>query len=585
MKHHWLALSCSAALSVPLAWAVAADAPALPAPAVPVQKAPTVLTTRPDSADAVELGDIYESQSGGVSFRPPASVRMIDNLNSKFIAEWADPQRDWTLKLSRMVLEKNTPLASIKNEVTGMPVEGLLDTTVKRLQAALPGGKVLRQDLTNIRDGGKFDDKHPEAKNNVGLIAIRYNEAGKRRLAQQAIIQSDYRIFYLLSFVTPGSNASDDNAPEDAAERLAVDTFSRMLDSLRLLDRTAIKEDQDARLYRTRALLVNLTPARLQSALKQDEQWVRIIKGGKDVGYSYITEETADQIPRPLKAEELKAGVKEKDLIKHNGTGVLIGVRARMIVDGVRSDKTKGPIQSDSASWYFASADRKHEDFSRLTITDDHKAPKKGFLSEAGSSDRRVIRMLDREAAQQHIRGSQDDPNQPPVSFHDEYTLNVTQNVGTGAAEPFERKLPPWYVPQAVGHLLPRLLPLRQPKSYMFATYISDAREVMTRYMDVLPEQDINFGGGHYRAIPINDRLGLEGSITVHYMSPEGSYIGSENKDQKIVMLPTNKTTLEHIWQDANLTRPEKVDHGADPRTDGTTPAGARLPVPINAPR
>ncbi|HWE96071.1 MAG TPA: hypothetical protein VG269_19060 [Tepidisphaeraceae bacterium] len=580
MKHPWLALSCSMALSVPLTWAVAADAPALPDPAVPAHKAPTVLTTRPDSADAVELGDIYESQSGGVSFRPPASVRLIDNLNSKFIAEWADPQRDWTLKLSRMVLEKNTPLASTQNNL-GKPVEGLLETTVRRLQGALPGGKVLRQDLTNIRDGGSFDLHHPEAKNNVGLIAIRYNEAGKRRLAQQAIIQFDDRLFYLLSFVTPGSNAADENGPEDPAERLAVDTFSEMLDSLRLLDRTAIKQDQDARLYRTRALLVNLTPARLQAGLIQGEQWVRIIKNGKDVGYSYITEEAADQIPRPLKAGELKNGVKEDDLIKHTGTGVLIGVRARMIVDGVRSNKTKGPIQSDSASWYFASGDRKHEDFSRITVTDDHVAAKKGFLSEAGSSDRRVIRMLDREAAQQHVRGSQDDPNQPPVSFHDEYTLNVTQNSGTGAAEPFDRKLPPWYVPQAVGHLLPRLLPLRQPKSYMFATYLSDAREVMMRYMDVLPEQDINFAGAHYRAVPINDRLGLEGSITVHYMSPEGSYIGSENKDQKIVMLPTNKTTLEHIWQDANLTRPEKPEA---PAALGP-PADTRQTAPITAPR
>ncbi|MDB5293422.1 MAG: hypothetical protein JWL69_4663 [Phycisphaerales bacterium] len=589
MKHPWLALSCTAALSLPLAWASAVETPAAPlGPALPEPKAASVLTTQPAALEPVELGNTYESQSGGVSFRPPASMKVVNALDAKFIAEWSDPQREWTLKLSRIVLEKNTPLTTRRDNLNIKDVDGFLETTVKRLQQAIPGGKLLRQDVTNIRDGGRFDKDHPQAKDNVGMIAIRYSEAGKRRLAQQAIIQSDERIYFLLSFVTPGSSVNDENAPEDPGERQAAELFSKMLDTLRLLDRTAIKQDQDARLYRTRALLVNLTAPKLKAAMR-DEQWVRIMKDGKDVGYSCITETNADGIPRALTAEELRAGKKETDLVdSKNGTGILIGVRARMISDGVRSNKTKGPIQSDSSSWFFSSLDRKHEDFSRITVTDDHVAPKKTLVSEAGSSDKRAVRSLDREAFKNRVKGSPDDANQPPVNFQDEYLLNVTLRSGMGDAEPLERKLPPWYVSEAIGHLLPRLLPLNQPKNYMFATYISDVREVMMRYMDVLPEQNVVLAGAHYRAVPIRDRLGLEGPVTTHYLSPEGNYIGSESKDQKIVMLPTTKATLEHIWSDANLTRPDKAEHPAiiQGQPDSTVPGpGARLPVPIEGPR
>ncbi|MDB5304747.1 MAG: hypothetical protein JWM97_2296 [Phycisphaerales bacterium] len=598
MKHPWLALSCTAALSLPLAWASAAETPAAPAPGVagpeaPQPKAASVLTTGPAALESVELGNTYESQSGGVSFRPPASMRLVNTLDAKFIAEWSDPQREWTLKLSRMVLERNTPLSTTRDLLNTKDVEGFLESTVKRLQQAIPGGKLLRQDVTNIRDGGRFDPKRPEAKNNVGLIAIRYSEAGKRRLAQQAIIQSDDRIYYLLSFVTPGGPALDDNAAEDPGERLAADLFGKMLDTLRLLDRTAIKQDQDARLYRTRALLVNLTAPKLQAAMRS-EQWARIIKDGKDVGYSYITEENASGIPRPLRADELKAGLNETDVISNQekklakkSEGVLIGVRSRMVTDGIRSDKSKGPIQSDSSSWFFTTADRKHEDFSRITVIDDRKAVKKSMITEVGSSDKRVVRVLDRAALDQHEKGSADDPKQPPVSFQDEYLLNVTQRSSVGIAEPLQRKLPPWYVPQAIGHLLPRLLPVNQPKSYMFATYIDDAHEVMMRYMDVLPEQNVTLAGANYRAVPIHDRLGLEGPVTTHYMSPEGNYIGSENKDQKIVMLPTTKATLERIWTDANLTRPEQAERPAAQAQPSDTADGpnARLPVPIQGPR
>ena len=148
---------------------------------------------------------------------------------------------------------------------------------------------------------------------------------------------------------------------------------------------------------------MNWTPARLHSVLLS-QQWVRILKNGKDIGYTYITEDQAGGIPRPLHAKELQGIEKngenvgrktERELAKA-GDGILIGVSARLILDGVRSDKTKGPIQSDSSSWFFVSADKKHEDFSRVVVTDDHKAAKKGYVQEFGVSEKRVRRMFEK---------------------------------------------------------------------------------------------------------------------------------------------------------------------------------------------
>ena len=74
--------------------------------------------------------------------------------------------------------------------------------------------------------------------------------------------------------------------------------------------------------------------------------------------------------------------------------------------------------------------------------------------------------------------------------------------------------------------------------------------------------------------MPVQDRLGLDGSITLHYMSPEGAYLGSENKEQKLLVLPSDGATLANIWKNANLTQPEGVQ--PQPRVQ----PGSRLPEP-----
>jgi len=139
------------------------------------------------------------------------------------------------------------------------------------------------------------------------------------------------------------------------------------------------------------------------------------------------------------------------------------------------------------------------------------------------------------------------------------YTLTVTRNSKTMRGQTLERQLPPFYLPGALNHLLPRVLPQNEPKTYLFASWIGDQAEVMKRYVDVGAEQYVTLDGKRLRAIPVADRIGVEGTVTTHYVSPQGAYLGSLNNDSKILILATDKPALEKIWKDADLTRPAEV--------------------------
>ena len=550
MRHTCKALVLSTGLVL-----AAAAAPAADLSEAGKSQAPTPIEDFSSNTKDL-LGAPFENQSAGISFRLPAGCQRIASSGAgDDLGQFGDEKRKWMLKVTRILRNEPTRLIGASDNF-GKPVPGLMDQTIQRLKRDLSGCKIVRQDLTNVRDG------NTTVKENVGMIAVRYTGSGAHFLTQQAIIQADDRLFYLLALTSPGSDSTDDNAPEDPGERFAVETFRQMLDSVRLLDTQAIAQDQLDRLVRTRAVMRSWSTARLHMALAP-EQWLRVIRDGRDVGYSYITEQTAAGVPRPLKPEELKAGKSDRDLVQP-GQGILIGVRARALTtppDPAENERKRGPVQMDSAAWLWVGPDRRLEDWSRITVVDDGTVDKDGkplkrHSEEFGSSERQLTRSLDRDA----LPGAMNDPKQPAIKVAEQATLQVTTLTGSGAAEPVSNQPPPWYLPQALGHLLPRLLPLDQPKSYLFATYIPDTRAVMHRYVEVGREQRVTFGGNIVRAVPITDRIGWHGSITTHYIAPSGKYLGSENKDSGLLILPTDAQTLLSIWKNANLTRPGGVE-------------------------
>ena len=131
---------------------------------------------------------------------------------------------------------------------------------------------------------------------------------------------------------------------------------------------------------------------------------------------------------------------------------------------------------------------------------------------------------------------------------------------------------------------------LKEPKTYMFAIFVSDNRQVMERYVDVGVAGDFVLNGQRIHAIPVKDRVGLEGPLTTHYVSatPDSQgryvYLGSENKDTKITVVATDAQTLQKIWSDANLTRPRILERPVE-RPPVVAPAANRhaisdLPAP-----
>ncbi len=554
-RRHW---------SIPIRAVRRQPPPTFPRPSCPIGRCGTV---HPTTGPSGLLGDFYENQAAGIELRPPSNCKFIGRVDGDHIAQWQDASNNWTLKLSRVeLIEKPRPLTTQK--VGSTEVEGLLEITIENLKKDIPKGKIMPPEGTLSTFGaGVADDpkKNPYSKPNLAIVDIRYTEAGQRRLTQQALFQASEYLYYVLTLTTPGNSSTLDDPPEDPRKRLAVDTFGQMVDSVKLLDRVKIRRDQEERLYRTRSFFVNLTGSKLRAALVP-EQWFRVLKDGQDIGYTYVVEETAAEIPHPShhKGDEPvdKSGIMSKPEV-HPGEDILIGIRSRMTLDGTRADKTKGPIQTDSETWLFMTADRRHEDWTTAVIIDDElKNTKKQYVEEFGSSDRHLINKAD--------------------GVREGRTLDVEQTAYPVNLDPIRRDLPPWFCPQVIGHLLPRILSLKEPKTYMFASFVSEAREVMERYVDVGRPDDFVLNGQRIHAIPITDRLGLEGPVTTHFIgaTPDAqgryAYLGSENKKTHITTVATDAGTLQKIWSDANLSRPRGLDRPA--------PAPAGPPAPANRP-
>ena len=93
------------------------------------------------------------------------------------------------------------------------------------------------------------------------------------------------------------------------------------------------------------------------------------------------------------------------------------------------------------------------------------------------------------------------------------------------------RQLPVFYIPQALAHLLPRIVPRKEPAKYMFASYVPDKREVMARYVDVGVEQPVEIAGQKLLAIPVRDRIGLE-RVGHHALRERGGRISGQHQSR-----------------------------------------------------
>jgi hypothetical protein len=377
------------------------------------------------------------------------------------------------------------------------------------------------------------------------MIAMRFTLGTQRWLRQQALYQVNDQLYYILNLTTPAGkvNAGDDEAalPPDPSERVAVETFNAMIDSIKLIDRTSIKEDQNQRLFRTRALFIYWTPAKFDS-IKVERQYLRLIEEGKDVGYSYV--------------EEMNNDAK---LTGVSGPGVVVYERSHRVA----KDEKGHPRTLDIGSFKFMSFDRKREGWTRTTVEqfDGPNGLEETHTTEYAEGKEETKLMF---APESGVLQKQDniEHHAPLMRPANSRTLDVSITAKGGTPAPVHLELPPFYLPQAGQALLPRLVidkAFHGPRTYLFASYIPETRDIRLRYVDVSVEQDVMFNGLAVRAHAVTERVGIEGNPVVHYVNANGRYIGSENKSMKMIVVPTDEAAILKQWPDAKLTRPDKM--------------------------
>lgn len=455
-----------------------------------------LLQGRPDEINPEALvGPIFSDPLQGIALRPPADAQTVrQNLSPSDIAEFINEKSSWVLKVSRAQLPKPIPLASDPRATP--PQIGLLELTAQQFKAANPSAQILRDEIQHL----------PIAE--CGILVANYSQSNQPRLMQQAIIRMDDQVYYVLTMTSPQGDS-------ERAKR----TFDAVIKTVQLIDRTKIKEDQDQRLLRTRAFYNHLTAKKILAALPT-EQCQLITQGGKNIGYRYIVGQTEKRFGRD---------------------GMRIGIRSHI-------ETAAGTV--DSQAWLTCSLDRVEEEWSSGIMTLNDKGAKNSF-SELGTSTQYSRDVFD------PIHGVADpnDPGQPRVRTEKHYELRVTRITLHGTQQPIQRDLPPFYVPQALGFILPALLAREEAKTYMFATWSDEEQQVITRYLDVRPLQSMELSGKTMQVTPVEDRLGLEGAITIHYIDTAGHEIATRAAGG-VFSCDTVRASVLAVWKNANLTPP-----------------------------
>ncbi len=523
-----LALTACAVLAGPAFGQLLHDVPPPPGKvSVPAVQPETSAT--PDDDAARLLGATFSSDAAGIAFRVPAGFQKAIPASTDEVGRYLSADQQRVFSVRKLTLNQPAPLTT--DRADGKVSVGMLETVAGELGRD-EGYQNLRQDVVNLNGA------------DAGLLAILHAAGTKTLLTQVAVVRAADTLYYVMNLTSPAP-ADAAALSADPAVRADVATFAAVTDSVHLLDGTTLRLDQDARLYRTRTLFVNLTPQRLRDALVP-QAWMRLVKDGKDIGYTYVVEEVAYGLPR--KGDRDEAGAPQDE-------GVRVGIRSRT--------RPEAGLQVDAETWQWATYDRKRALWSNVAFIT--RAAEKGGPKPRPTTTSEIGTVLwrDKPVAVPLLEGGR----QGQMQMVDDHTLTVRRFAASTTSPPIERQLPPFYLPQVYGSLLPRLVagPAGgtsaggREQTYLFASFVTDNGEVMTRYVDVKPEREVTLDGKTFRAIPVEDRIGLDGSVTTHYVSRDGKYLGSINPDSNIQILPTDRATLEKRWGDADLTRPGAV--------------------------
>src|SRR5436853_731413 len=162
--------------------------------AAPAPASKKVAADEDDISD--RLGERFTSQGRGISFRPPVGgVQTKRTPIGAEIVRYSAADEKWSLNVSMLSFEKPAKLLNVDNPSTpeneAVTKPGILQQIVLQLQQNNVSTEVLRQDVVNV------------GKNDVGMVVLRYTQGGATLLRQQAVVQRNDQVFYVLGFTGP----------------------------------------------------------------------------------------------------------------------------------------------------------------------------------------------------------------------------------------------------------------------------------------------------------------------------------------------------------------------------------------------
>jgi hypothetical protein len=485
------------------------------------------------------LGKLFNSTSAGIAFKPPAASRMVQpKSEDQFVEFDSDLRPGWVMIGSKMPTFKDDTVLTTSNGNPGVPIvvtdppksphaspttrvvyiPGVLEQYLEAEKRSYGVLDVFRSDTINAGQTGTV---------NIGVLAFQYTIGGQRQLKQVALVQSDPRNFFVLDLTTPGSDNPDSPLLQQAAA-----TFSQMMDSIVLVDQSPLLDDQNRRILHTEALYGSWTEAGIDAVLLP-QRYLRIIRDDKDVGYVYATE-------KPFKANGMAA--------------VRIAMRIHNQTPGGATDSQT--IMISTVDYHHS-----HEQWQTLLRVPNLKNPAPDEYSEIGATDYSA-----------NIPVPVAPGSGGGFKMTSKYTLTVTGSLPDTGPEHRDIDLPPFYLPQALQYLLPRIIQHSAGKggNYMFYSWVPSTHEVMALYCDVLPADRVRFNGQMVTAFQVKTHIGLQGPVTTDYIDNlTGKYLGAQsdrvdenNKTTQEIVVPCDADTLTKIWTHPNLTDPGE-DAGA----------------------
>ena len=445
--------------------------PAVTRPALPWLTLALLLATLiagPATAEAAPTGDPlaqhrWQDEAYGLSLRPPAGVTEIPGVGGDVAVRFKLGE-SYQIKVAIQNTEDPVELAELKKR------------GITKFAFVQPSASILTDEVTTV----------------AGRPAVRviYQVPGKVQpwILSQTLMQIDPTIFAVFEIEA-------DKAVYDANR----DVFQAVFDSVQLADPEELNRMRQAQLAAGQAWLSSFTIEQLK-AMAPPELWLRVIKDGKDVGYTRIQASDAKML---------------------GDNGLRVVVQAHVVANNAAFD---------TISDFFRSDGDRTEVWEIRTTKRTIDSPRQGLPSNAPKRRAQTWAETGLRAGGQ-------------ITVNREIPTRVDLAVGgEGQTKRDDAKWttpPTAYVSQADLHVIYSLLPADRPQTLAFYAYHPASHKLVLRTLRVEP-----LANGAYR---VHERMPPTFRPQVSTYNANGQLVQRVLGDGSIIM-PATADQIKQIW-------------------------------------